>query len=31
MVNVLHVIWGLNIGGAETFLFNVLSKLDSNT
>lgn len=28
MVNVLQVVWGLNIGGAETFLYNVLSKIN---
>lgn len=28
MVKVLQVVWGLNIGGAETFLYNVLSKLN---
>lgn len=29
MTNVLQVVWGLHIGGAETFLYNVLSKLDA--
>lgn len=29
MVKVLQVIYGMNIGGAETFIFNVLSALDN--
>lgn len=29
MTNVLQVVWGLHIGGAETFLYNALSKLDA--
>lgn len=29
MINVLQVIWGLHIGGAETFLYNVSAKLDA--
>lgn len=29
MINILQVVWGLNVGGAETFLYNVLSKLET--
>ena len=30
MKRILHVIHGLNVGGAETFIYNILRNIDSS-